>query len=180
MVTPVPNLSTLPRHLSERISLIGDRPIDDTKAYVLYWMHHAIRDHENPALDVAIAVGNSIGRPVLVYQGLGGNHPYNSDRHHVFIMEGARDVQQGLKRRGIAYRFYLPEKPEKPTPLTDLSREAALVITETFPAPPFPKWVGSLADRIDPPVWTVDSSCIIPMQRIERRFERAFQFRKHT
>ena len=67
----------LPDHLSERISVIRDRPIDDSKEYVLYWMHHAIRDHENPALDVAVAVGNAIEKPVLVYQGLGGNHAYN-------------------------------------------------------------------------------------------------------
>ena len=180
MISQATTPSNLPEHLSERISVIRNRPVDPSKEYVLYWMHHALRDHENPAIDVAVAIGNRIGKPVLVYQGLGGNHSYNSDRHHVFIMEGARDVQQGLKRRGIAYRFYLPENPRKPTPLRALCREAALVITETFPVPPFPEWVAALADRIEPPLWTVDTCCIIPMQRIRQRFERAFRFRKHT
>jgi hypothetical protein len=41
--------------------------------------------------------------PMLVYQGLGGRHPFNSDRHHTFIMEGAREVQQQLQDRGIGH-----------------------------------------------------------------------------
>lgn len=73
--------------------------------YVLYWMHHAVRGHDNPALDTALWIGNRLGLPVLVYQGLGGRHPYNSDRHHTFIMEGARDVQRELAERGIASAF---------------------------------------------------------------------------
>ncbi len=172
--------SDLPDHLTERISVLRDGPLDAGKPYVLCWIHHAIRDHENPALDVAVFLGNTIQRPVLVYQGLGGSHPYNADRHHVFIMEGARDVQQGLARRGIAYRFHLPEIPEEPGPLRKLAHDAAIVITETFPAPPFPHWTAALADRIAAPLWTVDCSCIVPMATVGRRFERAFQFRKHT
>jgi hypothetical protein len=42
---------------------------------VLYWMHHAVRGHENPALDAALALGNELDLPALVYQGLGGNQP---------------------------------------------------------------------------------------------------------
>jgi photolyase PhrII len=170
----------LPRHLKERVSALKDRPLDRRKPYVLYWMHHAIRDHENPALDTALAVGNRVKRPVLVYQGLGGRHPYNADRHHMFIMEGAREIQQGLRQRDIAYRFHLPLDPEHRGPLRALAREAVLVITETFPAPPFPRWTAALAASIDTPVWTVDCSCTVPMATIGRSFARAFQFRKHT
>ncbi len=174
------SVNELPAHLHERVSLVQERPVDESKPYVLYWMHHAIRDHENPALDVALVAGNLIERPVLIYQGLGGRHPYNADRHHVFIMEGARDVQQGLAKRGIAYRFHLPEIPERPGPLPELVRNAALIITETFPAPPFPRWTQAIAKRATVPLWTVDCSCIVPMASIGRAFERAFQFRKHT
>ncbi len=170
----------LPAHLQERLSILQDRPVDGSRPYVLYWMHHAMRDHENPALDAAVLIANLIERPVLVYQGLGGNHPYNADRHHVFIMQGARDVQIGLEARGIAYRFHLAEDPARPGPLTELARNAALVITETFPAPPFPRWTEVLAGRIDAPLWTLDCSCVVPMPGVKRRFERAFKFRKHT
>lgn len=179
-MTSIRNSFPLPVQLEERITVVAQHSVDDRKPYVLYWMHHAMRDHDNPALDTAVAVGNTIGRPVLVYQGLGGLHPYNADRHHTFIMEGARDVQHGLGRRGIAYAFFLAEEPDRPSPLTDLAQNAALVISESFPAPPFPRWIRSLARRIDAPLWTVDASCIIPMPCIGRPFERAYQFRQHT
>ncbi len=180
MPTQAPRPSDLPLNLQERVSVWRDRPVDGRRPYVLYWMHHAMRDHENPALDAAITIANLIARPVLVYQGLGGNHPYNADRHHVFIMQGARDVQIGLEARGIAYRFHLAEDLARPGPLTALARNAAIVVTETFPAPPFPRWTEALAARIEAPLWSLDCSCVVPMPSVKRRFERAFQFRKHT
>jgi hypothetical protein len=111
-------------------------------------MHHAVRGHENPALDTAVYMGNRLNLPVLVYQGLGGCHPYNSDRHHTFIMESARDVQKELSQRGISYCFFLGRKPTEPTPLVSLAKRAVLVVVEDFPAPPFPRRTQLLLARI--------------------------------
>ena len=33
---------------------------------VIYWLRKVLRAHENPALDVAIAVANHMQRPLLV------------------------------------------------------------------------------------------------------------------
>jgi len=173
-------VNQLPHHLSERVRVIRDAPLDSKGDFVLYWMHHAVRSHENPALDTALCVAAQLQLPVLVYQGLGGRHPFNSDRHHTFIMEGAREVQQNLKEAGIRHVFYLERRPDKPTPLKSLARRAALVITEDFPAPPMPQWTHQLAAKIEPAVWAVDSACIIPMRQINRAFERAYAFRNHT
>ena len=164
--------------ISERIRELNIIPVNGKRSFVLYWMHHAVRAHENPALDAAIASGNALGVPVLVYQGLGGNHRYNSDRHHTFIMEGARDVQQALQHRGIAYSFYFKPDPSQPTPLRSLADRAALVIVEDFPAPPFPRWNQRLAESVNTPVWAVDSACLVPMQSLSRSYDRAFQFRR--
>ncbi len=170
----------LPPHLTERIRLIENSPLRSHGEFVLYWMHHAVRSHENPAIDTALSIAAQLKLPVLVYQGLGGRHPFNSDRHHTFIMEGAREVQQRLQERHIMHVFYLGHKPSQPSPLTALARRAALVITEEFPAPPFPHWTRQLADRVNTAVWAVDCACIIPMQSIKRSFARAYAFRKHT
>jgi photolyase PhrII len=143
-------------------------------------MHHAVRSHENPALDTALSIASQFKLPVLVYQGLGGRHPFNSDRHHTFIMEGAREIQQHLRERGIAYGFYLGRQPDKPTPLASLARRAALVITEDFPAPPFPHWTKRLVRQVDTAIWAVDCACIVPMRLIKRAFARAYAFRNHT
>lgn len=171
---------TLPPHLSERVRVIQDGFTSADGDFVLYWMHHAVRSHENPALDTALYLAEQLKLPVLVYQGLGGRHPFNSDRHHTFIMEGAREVQQRLHERRIAHVFYLGRKLTQSSPLSELARRAALVITEDFPAPPFPQWTRMLASRVDTGVWAVDCACIIPMQLIKRSFARAFEFRNRT
>ena len=85
-------IAALPEWLGERSRRIKRSDAPMRSEFVLYWMHHAVRGHENPALDVAILEGNRLGLPVVVYQGLNGNHRYNNDRHHTFILEGARDL----------------------------------------------------------------------------------------
>ena len=170
----------LPHRLSERVRVIQEAPANAAGDFVLYWMHHAVRSHENPALDTALWFAAQLNLPVLVYQGLGGRHPFNSDRHHTFIMEGAQEVQQSLKEQGIRHVFYLGRQPAKPTPLRSLARRAALVITEDFPAPPLLQWTQQLVAKVDTAVWAVDCACIIPMRQIRRAFERAYGFRNHT
>ncbi len=170
----------LPPHLIERARIMNETPVNPDGRYVLYWMHHAVRGHENPALDTALTLGNQLHLPVLVYQGLGGPHPYNSDRHHTFIMEGARDVQAELGRRRIAYAFHLGRNPSAPGPLQTLAREAAVVITELFPAPPMTRWTASLARKTKTALLAVDCACIVPMQLLKKSYGRAFQFRKDT
>ncbi len=183
----MPSFSTasLPEHLRERVRPLSadaaqEPPIKDRGRLVLYWMHHAVRGHENPALDVALHAANGLGLPLLVYQGLAGPHRYNSDRHHSFILEGARDAHAQLAARGLRAVFHLPSDPAAPSPLAELSARAALLVTEDFPAPPFPLWTRRLAGRIAAPVWAVDCACILPMRLQPRRFERAFELRRHN
>ncbi len=168
---------SLPEHLAERTRRINDTRLSVEGEFILYWMHHAVRAHENPALDAAIVMGNALGLPVLVYQGLGGKHRFNSDRHHTFIMQGARDVQCALFERHIAYAFYLGTDPTLPTPLPRLAERAAVVVVEDFPAPPFLHWTQRLVERISVPVWAVDCACLVPMQSFSQSHTRAFQFR---
>jgi hypothetical protein len=134
-IDPVSIIRSFPERLRERMRALNPLPIKEEGEFVLYWMHHAVRLTENPALDSAVLVANRLGLPVLVYQGLGGRHPYNSDRHHTFILEGEREVQRELKSRDIAYGFCLGRDPAKPTPLRKLMPRAALTLTEDFPVP---------------------------------------------
>ena len=173
-------LRRLPTLLSERTRVLNSRPVDKNGEFVLYWMHHAVRDHENPALDSAIWVADDLQLPVLVYQGLGGRHPYNSDRQHTFILQGARAVSRELHARGISYAFHLAETPEDPTPLRGLMSRAALTLTEDFPAPPLKTWTQGLAGLSPTSFWAVDTACILPMQQVRQPYDRAFQFRQAT
>ena len=170
-------IPSLPVHLRERTRALNAPPVKRNGAFVLYWMHHAARGHHNPALDAAIFTANRLNLPVLVYQGLGGRHPYNSDRHHTFILEGAREVQRELTERGIAYCFHLPTDPATATPLKALMDRAALTITEDFPAPPFNAWSRRLARASSSTFWVVDTACLLPLQSMAVYHARAYQFR---
>lgn len=175
-----PAAEQLPTHLRERLRALGDRAPAPAGELVLYWMHHAVRGHENPALDAALLMAEALGLPLLVYQGLAGRHRFNADRHHAFILEGARDAHAELAGRGIGAVFHLPEDPAAASPLPALAARAALVVTEDFPAPPFPAWSRRLAARVSAPVWLLDCACVVPMRRQPRRFDRAFELRRHN
>ena len=105
----------IPPHLQERLHRVSDG--DPTAGdVVLYWCRTAVRAHENPALDVAIHVGNALGVPVLVYHAVSERYPYASDRHHTFILQGARDLADELDARGIAAAFHVERAGHRPFP----------------------------------------------------------------
>lgn len=171
-------LPPLPPHLAERSRALNALPPRADGEFVLLWMHHAVRDHEQPALDAALALADALDRPVLVYQGLGGAHRFNADRHHAFILEGARDAAAGLAARGIRHVMWLPEDPSTPSPLAGLLARAAAFVCEDRPVPPFTRWREAWAARAGCLALAVDASCVVPMRASARRPERAFAFRQ--
>ena len=153
------------------------------RPYVLYWMRVAVRDHENPALDAAVAAANALDATVLVYHGVSERYPFASDRHHTFILEGARDVARGLRRRGIAYALHVERPGARGPVLRLLAEDAALVVTEDAPFPPLSQWTSRLAVHLAAkgvPLLAVDASCVVPMPLVAKRYDRAFTFRKDS
>ena len=169
-------------HLSERCRWVVDPSTGSETAgsFVLYWMRSAVRGHENPALDVARrwAVANSL--PLLVYQGLSSYYPFASDRHHAFMLEGARDVQKELEQQGLSYAFHLERRRGNEKPLLKLTREASLLVTEDMPTGPPRDFLGRLVAESKTPILAVDTACVVPMRLTERPFTRAFAFRSAT
>ena len=149
-------------------------------AFVIYWMRTAVRAHENPALDVALVAGQRLGLPVFVYHALSERYPFASDRHHTFILEGARDVEAECHARGIGYAFHLERPGHRGPALRTLAARAALVVTETFPVAPLDWLTDSLADAVSCPVWSVDTACVVPMPLVGIAHTRAFTFRDAT
>jgi len=91
-------IDQLPEHLLERTRVPSQQVSANAQAdqFVLYWMVTAIRADENPALDVARWIAEQYDVPLLVYHALSERYRYASDRHHTFILQGARDVQKQL------------------------------------------------------------------------------------
>ena len=183
-VTPAARAGTLVRAQAsthtQRIHVLRESDALQSGEFVLIWLHHAVRAEQNPALDVAIELAHFLAKPLLVYQGLAGAHRFNSDRHHTFILQGARDVAAQFAARGIRYVFNLEKSPhaiKQPSPLRTLFKKAAAVVVEDFPAPPFPRWTRALAAHALGPVWAVDASCLAPLRASAAQFDRAFSFR---
>ncbi|MAA79162.1 MAG: hypothetical protein CL916_07860 [Deltaproteobacteria bacterium] len=167
-------LSTLEDKYRERVRIIKNGPC--RSSFILYWMCTAMRSDENPALDIAIYTANRLSIPLLVYQGLSNRYPFASDRHHMFILEGARDVQQQLAKKGIPYIFHLEGTSRVPA-LKILANMSSLIITEDMPIPHLRSWTQKLSQNTETPFWKVDSACILPMSVSNQRYERAFRFR---
>ncbi|MDG2307212.1 MAG: FAD-dependent oxidoreductase [Candidatus Binatia bacterium] len=148
--------------------------------FILYWMRTAVRAHENPALDAALLAAEAYDRPVFVYHALSERYPFASDRHHRFILEGARDVQLEFQRRSIGYAFHLERPGHRSHALKQLATRAALVVTEDFPTPPMRQWLDALVASCDAPVWTVDTACVVPMRLVPGKPDRAFAYRNRT
>lgn len=169
----------LPEPLAARTRRLGPRP-EGKPAFVVYWMRTAVRAHENPALDVALWLGAQLGVGVFVQHGLSERYPYASDRHHTFILQGARDVREQLRARGVGYAFHLEREGHRGPVLVELARAAGVVVTEDMPVPPLTGWTGALARRAEVPVLLVDTACVAPMKATRSAPKRAFAFRKAT
>ncbi|NNF38430.1 MAG: NAD(P)-binding protein [Gemmatimonadetes bacterium] len=176
--------AALPSRLASRVHVVDSerQPARSPgPGAVVYWMRTAVRVHDNPALDVAVAAARMLRRPVWIYHALSERYPYASDRHHRFILEGARDVEAECVDRGIGYGFHLERPGHRGPHLRTIGADAALVVTEDTPVEPLASWTRRLARSIDVPVWAVDTSCLVPMRSVPAAaVQRAYRFREAT
>ena len=173
-------LAELPEAIRERVRVISRRSPNTGGDFVLYWMRMAVRVDENPALDAAIEIGNRLDLPVLVYHALSDRYLYASDRHHTFVLQGARDVQAAIGERNVGYVFHLERPVNRGPHLRTLSERAAFVVTEDMPIKPLGRWTRSLSTGLDTPLVAVDTACVVPMQLVGKCYDRAFAYRKST
>ncbi len=176
---PVDAFTDLPDHLRERTRV--DRDSDSNSGeFVLYWMRTAVRSSENPALDVAILTAEKRQLPLLVYQAISQHYEYASDRHHMFMLQGARDVQAQFADAGISYAFHLATGEDSSPHLVTLADRAAVVVTEEMPVDPPQRFLNALKNRSATAVLCVDTACVVPMQLVQKPYTRAFKFRSAT
>lgn len=190
---------SIPPALAERISVIspagspdasGAGPLPPERGgdrFVLYWMHHALRSTENPALDAARLTAGALAVPLLVLHTIPAHAPHACDRFHTFELQAAREVARELAAKGLAYRLDLAARACDPalasTMLLTLARQACLVVTEDLPVDPWRGWTASLATALVPlrtAVWAVDTACVVPPVLVGRAYDRAFAYRDAT
>lgn len=186
----------MPTHLHERVRILeafgknpdSGRPVatagrgpDACECQgVVYWTHHALRTDENPALDVARILASRLNRPLLVYQGISEKYRFASDRHHTFMIEGARDLQRQYQDLGIRYAFHLQRAGYREPILHAIADLACLIVTDDFPLEPTKIWLEHLQAKGSTPIVCVDTSCVVPWQMVGKKHTRAFAFRDAT
>jgi len=119
---------------------------------VVYWMQRAQRAVDNPALDTAIAVGNALGQPVVVFLAPVPFYLHGNLRHYSFLFHGFTELEPTLARRRVGLVFRLAPHHRVEAFAEDV--HACVVIGDENPL------------RV--PFWTVDADVIVPSVLLEK------------
>lgn len=164
--------------MKDRIRQLNSAGLRPWADYVLYWSQMNRRVESNHALAFAADLANEHGLPVLFYEGLTCTYPYASVRFHQFLLEGVPETAKRLAGLGIGYTFYLRRRRSDPNDvLYRLAARAAAVVTDDYPTFIAARHNASVAPKLDISFYAVDSSCIVPMNRFDRREYAAYTIR---
>jgi deoxyribodipyrimidine photo-lyase len=159
---PMPVPQARIRSINKKESVAGD--------YVLYWMQQSQRAEHNPALDVAISEANRLKCPVLVAFGLTDAYPEANLRHYRFMLEGLRDAQTALRRKGIQLVVRLGQPVEV---ALELGRRAALMVCDVGYTRHQRQWRRSVATSAKCRVLAVEGDVVVPVPAASAKAEYA-------
>ncbi|MBV8050986.1 MAG: deoxyribodipyrimidine photo-lyase [Acidobacteriaceae bacterium] len=149
-----------------RITVRKAGPPDPDGHCVVYWMQRAQRAFDNSALDVAVEVGNELGKPVVVFFAPVPFYPRANLRAFQFLMDGIPDIAEALARRGIG--FVLRCYPHHSLLRFCEEVRASIVIGDENPLREPEDWRLRVARRIRVPFWTVDADVIVPSKLLQK------------
>jgi deoxyribodipyrimidine photo-lyase len=138
-------------------------------------MQRAERALDNPALDVAVEVGNALDLPVLVYFSAISNFPHANLRHYAFLNQGLADIEEDLQQRQIGFIVRRPPNNSLQVLLAEVN--AAMVVGDENPCREPERWRRVLAGRLRIPYWTVDADVVVPSGLFEKRMYALHIFR---
>ncbi len=128
---------------------------------VVYWMQRAQRGIDNPALNLAIAVGNAVEQPVVAVFALTADYPEAQRRHYRFLVEGLRDAEADMAARGVPLVVRLGS-PEEVVPAFAEEVRASLMVGDENPVRIGQKWRDQVARRLTLPFHLVDADVVVP------------------
>ena len=138
--------------------------------YVLYWMQRAQRPTYNHALEYAIREANTRGLPVVAVFGLTQRFPDGNTRSYAFMLEGLRETQQALRRRGI--RLIIALKPPVDA-VRGLGGDAALVVVDRGYLQIERRWRERVAEGLGCRLVQVESDVVVPVETVSDKEEYA-------
>jgi deoxyribodipyrimidine photo-lyase len=165
--------------MERRIRQVNAAPIRPGRGYVLYWMIASRRTRLNYALDRALAHARELRRPLVIFEPLRCGYPWASDRLHAFVLQGMRDNARALAgTRALYYPFVERTADEGKGLLKRLADDAAVVVTDDFPAFFLPRMIAAAGRALDVSLEAVDGNGLLPLAATGRVFTTAASFRR--
>ncbi len=150
-----------------RCRILNEKP-EKSGTYVLYWMQQSQRTRYSHALESAIRKANQLNQPVVVCFGLMDNYPNANARSYTFLLEGLRDVQSALKKRGIKFVIQHGQPPEI---ALRLGKDASLIICDRGYLHHQRQWRDQVADQADCRVVEIESDVVVPVEAVTNKHE---------
>jgi deoxyribodipyrimidine photo-lyase len=104
---------------------------DPSGKVVVYWMQRAQRALDNPALDLAVEIGNRLRQAVVIFFAPVPFYPHANLRHYAFLAQGIPDIAARARQRGVG--FVLRAWPEHRLPNFCEEVKASIVIGDENP-----------------------------------------------
>jgi deoxyribodipyrimidine photo-lyase len=162
----------------ERTRVLNNAAPPAHARFILYWTQMNRRADSNHALAVAAHIANRNQLPLLVYEGLTHRYPHANDRLHRFLLEGVPETQAAVQKLRAGYFFYLHRSKQDPDDvLYRLASDALCVVTDDYPVFIAARHNATVPRNLKIPYIAVDSSCIVPMSRHEKRSYGAYTIR---
>ena len=143
----------------ERIRPLNDRS-ERRGGRVVYWMQAAQRPDWNHALEYAVRRANEAGKPLFAWFGLTGRFPEANLRHYAFMLEGLRETQAALAKRGIPL---IVERADPGRGILAAAREAALVVVDAGYTRVERGWRRAAAAGLGCPLLQVETNVVVPV-----------------
>jgi deoxyribodipyrimidine photo-lyase len=164
---------------ASRVAAANTAPVLDDRPCVLYWMIAARRGTWNFGLQRAVEWASRLGKPLVVLEALRAGYPWASDRFHAFVLQGMADNRRHFSGSGARYYAYVEPAPGAGRGLLEaLACEAAVIVTDDFPAFFLRRMVAAAAARSPVRLETVDSNGLVPMRASPGPFPTAYAFRR--
>jgi deoxyribodipyrimidine photo-lyase len=153
----------------ERVQDLNEEGIGDGD-YVLYWMQSSQRAAQNHALEYAVQQANDLGQPLLGIFGLTGDYPEANLRHYTFMLEGLKDAQEALKKRGI--KMVVREGSPDEVAL-EAGKHASMIVTDRGYMRPQKRWRERVARESGCRLTQVESDVVVPVELASGKQEHA-------
>jgi deoxyribodipyrimidine photo-lyase len=148
-------------------------------AYVLYWMIAHRRTRSNAALERAAGWARELNRPLLVFEPLRADYPWASARLHRFVLDGMADNARACAAHGVTHYPYVELEPGAGRGLlAALAADAAVVVTDDYPAFMLPRMVAAAVPQVPVRFEQVDGNGLLPMRLAGQAFATAYAFRR--